>query len=154
VEFWRAKPVSLHQDKLRIHVLSATMTQVTEKNPVDAATSSYLRMSTDHTIGRNWIPNNRANIFAGFGVHYQYYRILKDASLVEHPEQHVASAGLTIRGNYFISYRSRLELDSNLDYGYSSGGEFEVFIADVTSTATKAKGFQGRLSVALLVSIF
>jgi hypothetical protein len=69
-------------------------------------------------------------------------------------DQYAIFTGVTGSADYFISYKTRLQVDARILYGYNSGGEYLILFPNLLSTTAETSGFNARLSASLVVSIF
>lgn len=149
VDFEKYKPVNVHHDIFRTHRIGMGVTRTVSSSELSSSSDNVISGEFTTAFGHQWIPNSRTRVSASVSGEYQYIR-RNDLSAVDH----LITLGLNGIANYFISYRTQLFANFDLNYNYDKNGFFASINSDPFQFEKFNTGFQVRLSAGATVSIF
>ena len=152
IDYQKHQPVNLYRDNRRSHTLSLNYGHAENGSLIYGPLGDYAQLKFDNSIGRSWYPNNRTNISGSINLGYRYYRFFEPRFFTPE-DQHVINAGAGLQAFYFLSYRTQLNLNALVQYGFSSGGAL-VEIINGFSATPEITGFHATLNARIVVALF
>jgi hypothetical protein len=128
VTYERYKPQSLFRNFDRKHSVEVGIRDY--GSSVNTTIGSFTSFSGifSNFVGYGWYPNSRTEITAGLNADYEYTRYLDNRPAGQEQDQHAVRVALSGRCSYFISYKTRLDIDTHL--GYNHGRAINLLLSN------------------------
>ncbi|HZV71016.1 MAG TPA: hypothetical protein VFG10_15785 [Saprospiraceae bacterium] len=154
VQYEHFKPQSLYRNFHRQHTISTGISNYLDKNNNQKTNITSINAIITNRIGYGWFPNSRTQIYADLNVDYAYYRFINASNANLEGDQHIVRPSLSGTGNYFVSYKTRVQVSASLGYLYNTGGNISSIGQNIINFTFGSDRINALLSVSLVTNLF